>query len=81
MARLQRQRDVGPSPSLSGIHHSLSMPLIDLLDVPKHNPVTASKILRDPLSSHGGHVTLQEGWGESMAALVGKTPSPKKSSM
>ena len=57
------------------------MPLIDLLDVPKHNPVTASKILRDPLSSHGGHVTLQEGWGESMAALVGKTPSPKKSSM
>lgn len=66
-----RQPDICSSPLLSGLHHSLSMPLIDLLDVSKHNPVTASKTLRDPLTSHGGHVTLWEGlsgrkdvWGQ-----------------
>lgn len=56
------------------------MPLVDLLDVPKHDPVTASEILRDPLSSHGGHITLWEGWvGASVCdASPGRNlPSPR----
>lgn len=58
------------------------MPLVDLLDVPKHNPVAASKILWNPLSGHGGHVTLWEGWGGNMHVWLGggspggNTPSP-----
>lgn len=57
-----RQPDPCPhSPDTQGcLCHSLSVPLVNLLDVPEHNPVPATKILRHPLSCHGGHVALWE---------------------
>lgn len=62
------QTEIRPPQPSHRRRHSLSMPLVDLLDVPKHNAVTPSKTLRYPLSSHGGHVTLRKGGEPEMGA-------------
>lgn len=52
-------RDVHIQRNSGGRHSdSLLMPVIDLVDISKHNPVLSSQVLRNALITHGGHVTL-----------------------